>query len=141
MAINPDIQRRAQEELDSVVGNDRLPDFNDRPHLPYVDAIYHEVLRFAPPANIGAPHALMEDDTYEGYFLPKGGSSLFMCIHGLESFFFFLPGSIVTANIWAMTHDESIYPEPHLFIPERYLDFNGKLKDDSRILSYGFGRR
>jgi len=87
MTISPDVQRRAQEELDRVVGNDRLPDFNDRPHLPYVDAIYHEVLRFAPPANIGVPHALTEDDTYEGYFLPKGGSSLFMCIHELEYLF------------------------------------------------------
>jgi len=71
---------------------------------------------------------------------PKVVHPLFMCIHGLESFFF-LPGSIIIANIWAMTHDESIYPEPHLFMPERYLDSNGKVKDDSRILSYGFGRR
>jgi cytochrome P450 len=40
-----------------------------------------------------------------------------------------------------MTHDESVYPEPFVFKPERFLDENGVLNDDDRILAYGFGRR
>ena len=50
-------------------------------------------------------------------------------------------GTMVSANIWAMTHDETIYPDPFALKPERFLDENGKLNDDSRILAYGFGRR
>ncbi len=53
----------------------------------------------------------------------------------------FLSGSGVVTNIWAMTHDESVYPDPFSFKPERFLDENGKMKADSRILAYGFGRR
>jgi len=50
-------------------------------------------------------------------------------------------GAFVLANIWAMTHDENVYSEPFAFKPERYLDANGKLNDDGRVLAYGFGRR
>ncbi len=50
-------------------------------------------------------------------------------------------GAIVTSNIWAMTHDGDIYPDPFSFKPERYLDEDGRLNDDDRILAYGFGTR
>ncbi len=42
----PEVQRRAQEEVDSVVGKDRLPTFEDREHLPYVRAVCTEILRY-----------------------------------------------------------------------------------------------
>lgn len=45
MTLYPDVQRKAQAEIDSVVGHDRLPDFNDQPLLPYIDAMVKEVLR------------------------------------------------------------------------------------------------
>ena len=48
MALNPDVQRKAQAELDRVVGNDRLPNFNDRERLPYIDALVKETLRWNP---------------------------------------------------------------------------------------------
>jgi len=41
----------------------------------------------------------------------------------------------------AMTHDESVYPEPFDFKPERFLDENGELTVNDRMLAYGFGRR
>jgi len=72
MVAHPEIQQKAQEEINRVVGNNRLPDFNDRPEIPYIDAIYHEVLRYSPPIPLGIPHGLTEDDFYNGYFLPKG---------------------------------------------------------------------
>lgn len=40
-----------------------------------------------------------------------------------------------------MTHDEDIYPDPFSFKPERYLDEDGRLNDDDRVLAYGFGTR
>jgi cytochrome P450 len=72
MAVNPGVQEKAQREIDRVVGRNRLPNFSDRPTMPYVEAIYREVLRSRPPLQLGAPHSLMEDDHYMEYFIPKG---------------------------------------------------------------------
>jgi cytochrome P450 len=76
MAKNPRVQWKAQEEIDRVIGSGRLPDVNDRPDLPYIEAIYRELLRYEPPLGIGIPHSLVEDDVIDGYFLPKGSSSM-----------------------------------------------------------------
>ena len=76
MAIHPEIQRKAHAEIDQVVGKSRLPDFDDRPALPYIEAIYRELLRIEPPAPMGLPHRVTEDDFYKGYFIPKGEPSL-----------------------------------------------------------------
>jgi cytochrome P450 len=72
MTLYPEIQRKAQEEIDRVIGPSRLPGFEDRPHLPYIDAIVKEVLRWHPVAPMGIPHMTTEDDVYEGYLIPKG---------------------------------------------------------------------
>jgi len=72
MTLYPEVQRKAQEEIDGVVGTDRLPSFQDRQNLPYVDAIVKEVLRWHPVAPMGIPHMTTEDDVYEGYLIPKG---------------------------------------------------------------------
>lgn len=53
MVLNPSAMRKAQDELDRVVGNDRLPCFEDRPNLPYVTGMMKEVLRFHPPGVVG----------------------------------------------------------------------------------------
>lgn len=50
---NPEVQARAREDIDAVTGGSRLPDFDDRPSLPYIDAILMEVLRWAPPTPLG----------------------------------------------------------------------------------------
>jgi cytochrome P450 len=55
MVLHPDAQRRAQMEIDNVVGTDRLPDFHDEKSLPYVSALIKEVLRWHPVAPIGIP--------------------------------------------------------------------------------------
>ena len=72
MAKNPDIQKKAQAEIDRVIGSYRLPNYEDRQSLPYIEAIYREVLRARPPLRINVPHSLSEDDHYKGYYLPKG---------------------------------------------------------------------
>ena len=63
---------RAQAELDRVVGRDRLPEFDDAPALPYVNALIKETMRWRTIAPMGVPHSLMEDDVYEGRVVPKG---------------------------------------------------------------------
>ncbi|KAJ6622792.1 cytochrome P450 [Mycena sp. CBHHK59/15] len=122
MATHPEIQRKAQDEIDSVIGTQRLPNFNDRPSLPYIEALYREIMRWRPALPLSLPRATTEDDIYNGYYIPKG--------------------STVITNIWAMTHDASIYPEPERFNPDRYFTgANGTLNDDDRALVFGFGRR
>ncbi|TFK74232.1 cytochrome P450 [Pluteus cervinus] len=120
MAIYPDVQRKAREEILALTGGERLPVHEDRDSLPYLEAVYRELLRWRPVVPLGVPHSSTEDDYYKGYFIPKG--------------------SIVMANVWTMTRDESVYPDPENFLPERFLDEHGNLTENDRILVYGFGR-
>ncbi len=72
LASFPEAQKKAQAELDAVVGPHRLPDFADQESLPYVCAVIKECLRWRAIVPLGIPHRLIEDDEYRGYFIPKG---------------------------------------------------------------------
>jgi len=117
MVLYPEAQQKAHEEIDAVLGTDRLPDFGDEASLRYVSALCTEVQRWHPVAPLGIPHRLTSDDVYEGSFLPAG--------------------STVFANAWAMLHDDSVFPEPDKFKPERFLDPAMRFPD----AAFGFGRR
>ncbi|KAH9994268.1 cytochrome P450 [Russula vinacea] len=124
--LYPEVQRKAQDEIDAVTERKRFPTFEDRPRLPFVDALCKEVMRWRPPAPLRTsyrcPHAASEDRVYEGLFIPKG--------------------AWLIGNIWAITHDQDVYPEPEVFNPERFLDPNGTLRDDVTLGSiFGFGKR
>ncbi|KAF9022157.1 cytochrome P450 [Hymenopellis radicata] len=121
MVSNPDVQRKAQEEIDRVVGRERLPQLSDRPSLPYIEAILREALRWQPVAPFGAPHVSTEDDIYRGMFIPKG--------------------TIVIPNIKGMTLDETVHHEPYRFDPERFLSKADGGREEPFIQPYGFGRR
>ncbi|KAF9451159.1 cytochrome P450 [Macrolepiota fuliginosa MF-IS2] len=124
MLRHPDIQRKAQDEVDSMVGPDRLPDFSDQPRLPYLSAIIKEVLRWNPVAPMGLPHMTTEEDVYEGYYIPKG--------------------CMIMSNIYAILHDEEIFPNPKELNPERFIRDGILLDvtlDPTVIATFGFGRR
>ncbi|KAG1883052.1 cytochrome P450 [Suillus subluteus] len=121
MVLHPEAQAKAHAEIDRVVGKDRLPCFDDRPALPYVEAILRETLRWHPVFPFGAPSATTTSDIYKGYFIPKG--------------------VVVFKNAWAMTHDETKYPSPDEFKPERFLCNDGSLTSDRMHLGFGWGRR
>ena len=72
MAMSPIVQKKAQAELQAVVGSDRLPLFEDYVNLPYVQAVYLECLRWFPVTPLSVPRRLTVDDYYNGYFIPKG---------------------------------------------------------------------
>ena len=74
MTAYPEVQRKCQEELDAVVGNDRLPTFSDRDELPYLSTTLKEVIRWGPTTPLGAPHSIEQDDVQDGYFIPKGST-------------------------------------------------------------------
>jgi len=121
--LHPDIQKKAQAELDTVVGDGRLPELADREKLPYLSALHLECLRYhnVTPAGI-MPHSTTEDDVYEGYVIPKG--------------------TTVIHNIWAMCHDPDTYADPHSFNPDRFMASKDKVPErDPRNIVFGFGRR
>ncbi|TFK34601.1 cytochrome P450 [Crucibulum laeve] len=123
MLCNPDIQAKAQLELDELLQHQRLAVYDDEPFLPYLSAVVKEVFRWQNPTPIGIPHRLDQDDTYKGFHLPAG--------------------SMIIGNQWAMLHDENDYPEPFKFNPERFLK-NGHLDPtvkDPLSVAFGFGRR
>ncbi|TBU36342.1 cytochrome P450-like protein [Dichomitus squalens] len=72
----PEAQKKAQAELYAVVGTNRLPDYPDRDRLPYVNALIRECHRWLPTGPLSLPHATLEDDEYDGYFIPAGAAVL-----------------------------------------------------------------
>ena len=72
MALHPEAQRRAQKELDQIIGHDRLPTFSDRPALPYMNALMKEIMRWHVISPIGVPHRSTSDDVFDGYYIPAG---------------------------------------------------------------------
>ncbi|KAF7366944.1 hypothetical protein MSAN_00953100 [Mycena sanguinolenta] len=143
MLARPDVQKKAQAEIDSVIGEDRFPDFEDQESLPYLAAVIKESFRWKNVTPIAIPHFLSIEDEYRGYRIPAG--------------------SIVIPNTWCVifnrtfsyihcyihrfigpfsTMRPNVYPDPYSFKPERYL-LDGKLNPaavDPDVI-FGFGRR
>ncbi|KAF9058629.1 cytochrome P450 [Rhodocollybia butyracea] len=118
----PEVLKKAQAEIAAVVGNDRLPTYADREHLPYVNAIVTETLRWNSVAPTGVPHRAQEDDIIGGYFIPKG--------------------SLIIANLWNMLNNPAVYPSPFTFDPSRHIATPGKpAQRDPRHACWGFARR
>ena len=88
MTLHPEMQAKAQEEIDSVIGTDRLPEFADKPSLPYVNSIVWECLRWNPAIPLGVAHMVSEGDVYDGYRIPKGTTVLPNVWSVFSSFFF-----------------------------------------------------
>jgi len=118
--LYPEVQRKAQAEVDSVVGKDRLPSFQDRESLPYVEAVVKELYRWLPIVPLAVPHRAMQDNVYKGYFIPKD--------------------SLVFVNVWHFLHDPKVYQSPFIFNPERFLGPNPEPDPIDRGL-FGYGRR
>lgn len=101
MVLYPEIQKKAQADIDAVVGSGRLPDMDDWDSLHYVRCIMKESLRWMPTTILGAvPHAVTKDDTYMGYHIPAGAG--------------------IMNNVYTINHDPKRFPEPRVFRPERY---------------------
>ncbi|CAK5283294.1 unnamed protein product [Mycena citricolor] len=126
MALHPDIQRNAQQEIDRVIGRDRLPTVKDRPELPHVDALSREVLRWFVTTPTALPHRANESFIYESssgpVLIPKD--------------------SMIIANVWKMNRDPRRYRNPEQFDPSRFLGTEGRApEEDPGKTVFGFGRR
>lgn len=118
LVTNPEVQKKAQAEIDAVIGEDRVPSWEDYDRLPYVATVVKEAMRWRPVAPLSVPHALSEgkfctslfrvflirliniDEWVDGKFLPKG--------------------TVCLINVWGLHHDESKYPDSDSFNPDHY---------------------
>ncbi|KAF9237534.1 cytochrome P450, partial [Melanogaster broomeanus] len=136
----PEVQRTAQAEIDSVVGQNRLPTLRDHAQLPYVVVVLKEVFRWFPVAPLGVPHVAAENDFYEGYFIPKGAHVIYNT--GRFSRLVQISAPSPESVYRAMLQDPNVYPEPMKFKPERFLPLDGKQpENDPYNVCFGFGRR
>ncbi|KAI0093003.1 cytochrome P450 [Irpex rosettiformis] len=123
MLIYPEVQQRMQEEIDRVVGRDRLPDFSDQESLPYLQCVMYEVHRWHPVVPVGLPHQVIVDDEYNGMHIPKNAT--------------------IIANSRSITWDETKFKDPRSFKPERFLPVSsgggGEIFPVNAV--YGWGRR
>ncbi|EYE90618.1 cytochrome P450 [Aspergillus ruber CBS 135680] len=115
-AVHSEALKQMQTEIDTVVGDQRLPTFDDEKNLPYLKGFINEVLRYYPLVTIGVPRTTTQPDEYMGYRIPKG--------------------SIVVANNWGLDRDEELHDRPDEFRPERWIE-----KPGPRVTVFGFGRR
>lgn len=119
MSLHPEVQRRAQADIDRVVGRTRLPTHNDRASLPYLNAIVEEALRYHPIGVFAIPHAADKESFINGYRIPQG--------------------AVLLPNVWHFTRDTDYYHDPETFKPERFLEpYNEPSATD---VVFGFGRR
>ncbi|KIK81857.1 hypothetical protein PAXRUDRAFT_832577 [Paxillus rubicundulus Ve08.2h10] len=117
MTVHQDVQKKAQDEIMSLLGSSRLPTLEDQPRLPYLEALIKEIHRYNPVVNL-VSHSPLVDDSYKGCRIPQK--------------------AWVLCNVWSMTHDETLYSDVDIFYPERHLDLN---TTDPRRFTFGFGRR
>ncbi|KZT10004.1 cytochrome P450 [Laetiporus sulphureus 93-53] len=115
MACYPEIQKKAQAEIDAVIGPTRLPSPSDEEYLPYVGYLIKELHRINPIVPL-IPRTTLTDDVYRGFHIPKN--------------------SYIIANAWAITRDPEIYPQPEHFDPERT-----QPQMDPQDITFGLGRR
>ncbi|KAK4508806.1 hypothetical protein PRZ48_002545 [Zasmidium cellare] len=128
MATNPEIQTRAQAELDAHIPPTRSPTWSDYASLPYTSQCIKEAHRWRPVTPLAFPHALASDDTINGYHLPKG--------------------TTVIVNAWGMHMDPDRFANPEKFDPDHFKGStrlapdlaNGKWQDRDHY-GYGAGRR
>ncbi|KAJ4777021.1 hypothetical protein LUZ62_061278 [Rhynchospora pubera] len=120
----PDILKKLQDELDQIVGKDKLVDESHLKQLHFLSLVIKETLRLHPPIPLLVPHCPSSPCTIGGYLIPEG--------------------TRVFVNVWAIQRDPSKWTDPLEFKPERYLqqglqrDFGGKNFD---YFPFGSGRR
>jgi cytochrome P450 len=121
MVRNMDVQNKMRKEIYDVIGSSRYPCMADRPNLPYCEAVLHEVLRIGSIVPTSVPHGLSDDLRYKGFIIPKD--------------------SILIPNLHSVSFDKEIFPDPHAFCPERFLDEKGNLHNTDKVLAFSLGKQ
>ncbi|KAM4641215.1 uncharacterized protein O3C94_015592 [Discoglossus pictus] len=118
---HPDVEERIHREIDQVIGRNRTPTIEDRPHMPYTDAVIHEIQRFIDLLPLGIPHKVTKDVAFRDYVIPKGTT-----IYPLLS---------------SVLQDPKQFKFPDQFNPGHFLDDHGKLKRSDGFMPFSAGKR
>ncbi|XP_057635666.1 cytochrome P450 2C26-like isoform X4 [Chionomys nivalis] len=118
---HPDVTAKVQEEIHRVVGRNRSPCMQDRSHMPYTDAMIHEVQRFISLIPINLPHAVTCDIKFRNYIIPKG--------------------TTVITSLTSVLNDSKEFPNPEIFDPGHFLDNNGNFKKSDYFVPFSTGKR
>ncbi|CAG9558106.1 unnamed protein product [Danaus chrysippus] len=113
------VQKKAQEEIDRVIGRNKTPTLNDRPNMPYNEAIMLESIRHFMGRTFGVPHRALQNTTLAGYNIPKD--------------------TMVVSNFPNILMDDDLYPEPYSFKPERFM-LDGKLSIPDHFFPFGLSK-
>uniref|UniRef100_A0A914Q6C9 Cytochrome P450 n=1 Tax=Panagrolaimus davidi TaxID=227884 RepID=A0A914Q6C9_9BILA len=114
-------QKKLHTELSNIVGSNRYITLEDKNNLPYLNAVIAESQRLGNLLVTNIPRRLTEDIDYHGFTLKKD--------------------TIVCPEISQVLYDEKIFPEPHKFLPERFLDSNGKFQTKPELIPFSIGKR
>ncbi|XP_071956503.1 cytochrome P450 2U1-like [Antedon mediterranea] len=120
MGLHPEIQEKVFLEIEKIIGLNRNPELKDQTEMPYTTAVICESQRISSASPL-IPRKTNETISVSGYTIP--------------------PGTMIVANLWAVHHDEAIWKKPYDFVPERFLDENGRILTNENLLTFGGGRR
>ncbi|NP_034134.3 cytochrome P450 2C40 precursor [Mus musculus] len=115
------ITAKVQEEIDNVIGRHRSPCMQDRNHMPYTNAMVHEVQRYIDLGPNGVVHEVTCDTKFRNYFIPKGTQ--------------------VMTSLTSVLHDSTEFPNPEVFDPGHFLDDNGNFKKSDYFVPFSAGKR
>ncbi|XP_021483149.1 cytochrome P450 2C26-like isoform X1 [Meriones unguiculatus] len=118
---HPHVKDKVQEEIDRVMGRHRRPCMQDRSHMPYTDAMIHEVQRFIDLIPNSLPHKVTCDVKFRNYLIPKG--------------------TTVITSLSSVLHDNKEFPNPETFDPGHFLDEEGNFKKSNYFMPFSTGKR
>ncbi|KAM5140194.1 cytochrome P450 2C18-like isoform 7-T7 [Callospermophilus lateralis] len=117
----PEITAKVQEEIDHVIGRHRSPCMQDKSHMPYTEAVVHEIQRYIDLLPTSGPRATTCDIKFRNYFIPKG--------------------TTIIVSLTSVLHDSNEFPNPEKFDPGHFLDESGKFKKSDYFMPFSTGKR
>ncbi|XP_036590329.1 cytochrome P450 2C23-like [Trichosurus vulpecula] len=118
---HPEVQAKVHEEIDRVIGPNRVPSIMDRQDMPYMDAVVHEMQRFIDLVPLNLPREMAQDTQFRQYVLPKG-TKIFPLLS-------------------PVLNNSKEFPNPDQFDPQHFLDQNGKFKKSDHFVPFSIGKR
>ncbi|XP_074089263.1 cytochrome P450 2C23-like [Macrotis lagotis] len=118
---HPEIQAKVHEEIDRVIGSTRRPSMQDRGKMPYVDAVVHEIQRYINLLPFGLPRSAPQNIHFRNYVIPKD--------------------TIIFPVLHSILNDRKVFPNPHQFNPENFLDKSGNFQKNDYFMPFSLGKR